>query len=50
MSPYKPPGPDNPAIAGPFISRAEAATSIRQADLLILTFLFLIMIGGYPQA
>jgi methane/ammonia monooxygenase subunit A len=34
------------AVAGsPFNSRAEAATSVRQADLLILTFLFLIMIG-----
>ena len=35
------------ATGSPFHSRAEAATSIRQADLLILTFLFLIMIGGY---
>jgi Pentapeptide repeats (8 copies) len=34
------------AAGSPFRSSAEAATSIRQADLLILTFLFLIMIGG----
>ncbi|MGH6935204.1 MAG: hypothetical protein ACRED2_03305, partial [Methylocella sp.] len=35
-------------VAGsPFHSRAEAATAVRTADLLILTFLFLIMIGGY---
>jgi methane/ammonia monooxygenase subunit A len=31
----------------PFHSRAEAANAVRTADLLILTFLFLIMIGGY---
>ncbi|MGH6796676.1 MAG: methane monooxygenase/ammonia monooxygenase subunit A, partial [Methylocella sp.] len=62
MRPYvnaewrKPPGPDNPddderrrraAAGSPFHSRAEAATAVRTADLLILTFLFLIMIGGY---
>ena len=36
------------AVAGsPFHSRAEAADAVRTADLLILTFLFLIMIGGY---
>ena len=40
-------GEHRAALGSPFLSRAEAATSIRQADLLILTFLFLIMIGGY---
>jgi methane/ammonia monooxygenase subunit A len=36
------------AVAGsPYHSRAEAANAVRTADLLILTFLFLIMIGGY---
>ncbi|MGH6793701.1 MAG: methane monooxygenase/ammonia monooxygenase subunit A, partial [Methylocella sp.] len=35
------------AAGSPFHSRAEAATAVRTADLLILTFLFLIMIGGY---
>src|SRR5208337_1426599 len=36
------------AIAGsPFTSRAEAANSIKTADLLLVIAMFLIMIGGY---
>ena len=46
-----PRGAPNIAFAGggssPFVSRAEAADAIGNADLLALVFLFLIMIGGY---
>jgi Ammonia monooxygenase len=35
------------AAGSPFHSRAEAANAVRTADLLVLTFLFLIVIGGY---
>jgi methane/ammonia monooxygenase subunit A len=36
-----------PAAASPFTSRAEAASAVQTADLLLIIALFLIMIGGY---